>query len=412
MYNKLKSFFIGEFLDQTDGFHDRSRITLLFNIASAVMFMGVTATLISLIFRAYPILVPGLGNLLFALIALYFLKKKKLQTAALVYFSVLFLLLFGNLNFNDGTMHVGSPFWVMLLNILVLYILGLRWGIIFLTLSLFGFLYYLHFVYSGTLEIVAELPKAAYYSAYYETFFALFLLAYIIATILRSSKESDELLKEQNAALTVQNQMIKASDEEKTVMLKEIHHRVKNNLQVIISLLRLQMKELTEPEAISKFRDSINRVLTMAAIHEKIYQSEELSRINLELYFEGLTSDLRSSLNMSKDIEVNNFHFEIEKIGLKSIVPLALIFNELYSNSLKHAFDDQAYPTIDVSLSKLDDEFFLFTYSDNGTWKEPGEQGTFGSELILSLTDQLEGEVEFSSHPKTMYRFRIKHLEL
>lgn len=411
MYKKAKQAIIGDYLNDTKRPHDRSRITLLFNIAFSCFILGSLATITSLVLGTYPILIPALGNVIFALIPLALLKRKRLDLAAKIYFSVLFCLLFGNLNFNDGTMHVGSPFWIVIVNILVMYILDYKWGITFLTLSAFGFIYYLNNVLPHTLEVVGSLPKGTYYSAYYESFFALFLIGYIVATILKASRHSDELLQAQNDALTLQNNLIKSSDEEKTVMLKEIHHRVKNNLQVIISLLRLQMREINDADSITKFRDSINRVLTMALIHEKIYQSEELSRVNLEKYFESLSQDLIASHQIEFPVKVQ-FDFEVEKIGLRSIVPLALIFNELFTNSLKHAFTDHRNPLIHASLKMFDDTFFIFEYMDNGAWKSSSDTSSFGLELIESLTDQLEGEMEFENHPKTFYKFKIKHLEL
>jgi two-component sensor histidine kinase len=368
--------------------------------------------LISLVLGTYAVFVPAIGNLLFGLITLFWIKlKRDFITAAKFYLIILYLLVFGNLNFNDGTMHVGSPFWIMLLNILAIYILGVRWGLAFLSVSLMGYLYYLHFVLPYHMDIMSTLSKETYISVYYEAFFALFLLGYIIFTILRSGKESDAMLKKQNTALTEQNATILLRDEEKTTMLKEIHHRVKNNLQVITSLLRLQMHEIDNDVEADKFRDSINRVLTMAMIHEKMYQSEELSRINLEDYFSGLSKDLLDSYQINYSLDLS-FEFQIDRVGLKSIVPLALIYNELFTNTLKHAFDGIENPAITLTIGRFDDTYFLFTYTDNGNWKAPNESSTFGQELIASLTDQLEGEMAFEDKPQTKYTFKFKHLEM
>lgn len=409
MYTKIKHYVIQEYLDETISFHDRSRILLLFNIAFSTFLLGFLASVVSLILGTYPILVPGLGNVILALLALGILRTKNLLLSAKIYFSFLFCLLFGNLIFNDGTMHIGSPFWVMLLNILVLYILGIRWGVVFLLLSAAGFIYYVHIVFPHTLEIVNSLPPATYYSAYYETFFAMFLLGYIVYTIIQSSRESDILLHEQNENLILQNSIISTSNTEKTVMLKEIHHRVKNNLQVIISLLRLQMREIHHQESLDKFSESINRVLTMALIHEKMYQSEELSNVDLEQYFNSLSKDLIASYQIERPVEIE-LHFDVKTVGLKSIVPLALIFNELFSNSIKHAFTGQTTPKISVSLKKSAADSLLFEYKDNGLWKESGSVSSFGLELIESLTDQLDGSMEFTTEPNTIYQFHFKHL--
>lgn len=411
MYKQVKEYVIGEYLSKTQSFHDQSRITLLFNIAFSVFILGTTACLVSVVIGTYPILVPGGGNVLFALLALWLLKRENFQLAGKIYFFFLFLLLFGNLNFNEGTMHVGSPFWIVLLNIMVFYILDIRWGITYLTLSTLGFWYFVLFVLEDSLAIMENLPRGTYYSVIYETVFAMFLLGYVINTILKSSRLSDQLLNAQNIELTEQNEMIRASMEEKTIMLKEIHHRVKNNLQVIVSLLRLQMREISDEQALEKFRDTINRVLTMAMIHEKMYQSEELSRINLMKYFDDLSNDLRHSLHTEIRPEVE-YLFGVEKIGLKSIVPLALIYNELFSNSLEHAFSLQKEAKISISLTKREDGQFVFTYTDNGNWKDPKGEDSFGLELINALADQLEAEVQFEKAPQTKYAFVFHSLDL
>lgn len=404
MYARLKKYVIDEYLDELPGFHDRSRVVLIFNIAFSTMFLGVSAAIVSIVVKAYPVLVPSVGNFLCAVLAMFLLKKKRLFIAATLYLGLLFFLLFGNLIFNYGTMHIGSPFWVALLNILVIYILGIRWGVFSLIFSLLGFLYYLHFVMPQTLELMLFLPKGVYYSAYYETFFALFLLGYIIGTILKASRQSDQMLKEQNSQLSLQYAQLKAKEEEKTVLLKEIHHRVKNNLQVIVSLMRLQMRDLSNPDTLNSFTDTINRVLTMAKIHEKMYQSEELSKVNLEHYFESLSEELIGSYHVQFPVDFS-FSFAIERVGLNSVIPLALIYNELLSNSLKHAFDEGSTPRIDVSMAEVNDKQVLFEYGDNGTWKVTNESNSFGLELIKSLTEQLEGSYTFTTDSGSHYRF-------
>ncbi|PHR48056.1 MAG: hypothetical protein COA32_05895 [Fluviicola sp.] len=412
MYRKLKTYFIGGCMSLLDSVHDKSRLTLLYNLTFAVLIIGVVSTIVSIFLGTYSMLIPSFANVFFSLTILYVIRlTKDFSIVAKIYFMLLFVLIFGNLIFNDGTMHVGAPFWIMLLNIAVMYIVGVKWGIAFIVVSLGVFLYYLHYIFPYHNRILKTLSDEVYYSVYYESFFALFLLGYIIYTILQSSKASDDLLKKKNVELVNQNNEILLREEEKTIMLKEIHHRVKNNLQVITSLLRLQMHELDSDSEVEKFNDSINRILTMALIHDRIYQAEEFSRINLEEYFMGLSNDLMNSYQINFNVDLS-FKFEIEKIGLKSIVPLALIYNELFSNSLKHAFTNTEVPSINVIISGFDDEYFKFTYEDNGNWKSSEGKSTFGRELIHSLTQQLDGEVDFSTTAMTKYSFKFKHLDL
>lgn len=412
MYRKLKTYFIGGCMSLLDSVHDKSRLTLLYNLTFAVLIIGVVSTIVSIFLGTYSMLIPSFANVFFSLTILYVIRlTKDFSIVAKIYFMLLFVLIFGNLIFNDGIMHVGAPFWIMLLNIAVMYVVGVQWGVAFIIASLGVFLYYLHYFFPYHNTIFHTLSRETYYSVYYESFFALFLLGYIIYTILQSSKASDDLLKKKNVELVNQNNEILLREEEKTIMLKEIHHRVKNNLQVITSLLRLQMHELDSDSEVEKFNDSINRILTMALIHDRIYQAEEFSRINLEEYFMGLSNDLMNSYQINFNVDLS-FKFEIEKIGLKSIVPLALIYNELFSNSLKHAFTNTEAPSINVIISGFDDEYFKFTYEDNGNWKSSEGKSTFGRELIHSLTQQLDGEVDFSTTAMTKYSFKFKHLDL
>lgn len=410
MFRQLKDKIIGDQIEMLESLHDRARYTLLFNIASSVLILGLLATIVSLIIGTYPVLVPGLGNVLFSLIALTLIKRGKLQLAAKIYFFVLFILLFGNLNLNDGTMHIGSPLWIMILNILVIYIMGIKWGIGYLIASTLGFAYYIIVVLPHTLEIIHTLPSATYYSVVYETVFAMFLLGYTIYTILSASRTSDKMLRERNSALRERNQIIQQQNQDKTVMLKEIHHRVKNNLQVIISLMRLQMDELECEKDHKKFNETINRVLTMAMIHEKLYQSEELSKVNIEYYFKDLSTDLIASYQLGKSVKLNT-NIGIEQIGMKALVPIALIFNELFSNSLKHAFEQEGAPVIDFALYHDEDNSITMTYRDNGTWKLPQNSKSFGTQLVKSLVGQLEGEMKFESEPATSYTFIFKDME-
>lgn len=411
MLKKFKTYIIGEQLNNLESYHDKTRINLLYNISFFVLSIGIIGSITSIILGTYPILIPSLGNIILAIFALGLTKSVSFQFSAKIYFFTLFLLLFGNLIFNKGTMHVGAPFWIMLLNILIFYISGKKWGIAYILLSCIGYGYFLAFVFPITIEIVQNLPKATYYSALYETVFALSFLGYVLSIILSASKESDQLLKNSNNSLKTQNTTILESNQEKTILLKEIHHRVKNNLQVIVSLMRLQMHTLKNKESVSNYQETINRVLSMSMIHEKIYQTENLSQVNLEKYFYDLSIDLISSFEIDFKVDLE-YNFEVEKIGLKTIVPLALIFNELFSNSLKHAFEGIDSPKIVISIKPLSEDTFSFTYEDNGKWKEVQNDISFGTELIESLTSQLDGEMKFENHPKTKYQFTCRQLDL
>lgn len=235
-------------------------------------------------------------------------------------------------------------------------------------------------------------------------------IAYLIYQYYLSSRIAKVQLNEAQEVLQEQYDIISKQNEEKTVMLKEIHHRVKNNLQIITSLLRLQSRELESPEAIAKFKDATHRVIAMSMIHEKMYQSDELSTMHLREYLSGLTQDLVSSYQSGYDVKIN-INCTVDSVGLRSIVPLALILNELISNSLKYAFDVNDNCAISIEFHPTEGTNCKLLYKDSGTWKEPSRKGSFGMDLIESLTHQLEGSLKTTTYPETSFEFVFSPVE-
>ena len=172
--------------------------------------------------------------------------------------------------------------------------------------------------------------------------------------------------------------------------------------------MRIQSQELKSEEAKKSFNEAISRIMTMSLIHQKMYEREELSRINLNEYFTTLIDDMLSSSVTSGKV---TFHLAMdpEEIGSKTIAPLALIINELISNSLKHAFNGDG--EISIKFNPLQDGRFELIYSDNGTWKERKEDA-FGLQLIDIFTEQLDGEFKReTTNEETTYRFLLTDLD-
>lgn len=307
--------------------------------------------------------------------------------------------------------HIIDGIW-MIINILFTFMtLGRKWGtFIFLLHAISLSTFYLFFL-NDQVMLMRSLSQEQLFSVAVNVFLCFLIIFYLSWQNIKTNQHAQHQLKEAKEVLQNHFDIIHKQNEEKTMMLKEIHHRVKNNLQVITSLLRLQSRELENEEAISKFRDTTNRVIAMSMIHEKMYQSEELSKINLEEYFSSLSDDLLSSYQVGFPIEIT-IQCSIETLGMRPIVPLALIFNELFSNSLKYAFTDQQSASIEIELIKQDNDLFTLTYKDNGTWKTPIRPDSFGLELINALTEQLEGKMEFHHEPETKYIFDFPNLEL
>lgn len=199
---------------------------------------------------------------------------------------------------------------------------------------------------------------------------------------------------------------VQSSLNEKEVMIKEIHHRVKNNLQIITSLLRLQSSFLNDPQALASFNEAQNRVLSMALIHEKLYQADDLAQINLKEYVNELlgslihTYSVRNIIDMRMDTNINYF-------GIDTLIPLGLLLNELISNSLKYAFPQTESGIIDIKLTRLNETDCVLDYKDNGIGmsREAFDENSksLGMDLVKTLASQLEGDITFEPTNKGVY---------
>lgn len=190
--------------------------------------------------------------------------------------------------------------------------------------------------------------------------------------------------------LSVKNQELIELNKEKTVLLQEVHHRVKNNFQIISSLLKLQGKELNNPEVTLAFQQAINRINAVSQLHEQIYKSEFIADVNLKQYLERIAHTIIENNSDKRKIILNISEITL-KLENNAILPLALIFNELLTNSLKHAFHDKSTGTISIQLTQTNDDRFGFVYEDDGKWRTPASEKTFGLELIETLAGQLDG---------------------
>ena len=208
---------------------------------------------------------------------------------------------------------------------------------------------------------------------------------------------------------------ILASLREKELLLKEIHHRVKNNLQIISSLLNLQAAHSGNAELASLFRESQNRVLTMALIHEKLYRSDNLAYIDFGAYLRDLAASLFRSYHSSA--RKLRLHIDVKPItfGIDTAVPCSLLVNELISNALKYAFPDGREGTIRIELHLNRDTTCSLIVSDTGVGLPDGfdirKTETLGMELIRNLTIQLDGTLEVDNNYGTRFTITFNRQE-
>jgi len=206
-----------------------------------------------------------------------------------------------------------------------------------------------------------------------------------------------------------------ASLKEKEVLLKEIHHRVKNNMQVISSMLSLQSQHIKDKESLAMFQESQNRIRAMALIHEKLYTSEDLSHIDIASYIHSLTHQLITTYStaasrVSMDIAVTDIFLTIT-----TAIPCGLIINELVSNALKHAFPQERKGTVTVSLTPVKKDSLILTVSDTGIGFPEGidfrNTSTLGMQLVTSLVEQLEGTITLDRSEGTRFRIEFRTQE-
>lgn len=304
-----------------------------------------------------------------------------------------------------NTQKIANVAWLIALGLFVFYTLGTKAGMLVTIINLGG-LALSHILTPNEVlqEAIRTRGDTDNMNLVVNMSVATSIVMYLIWKMIRTAETAERMSMEAQQNLEKQNAVISAQNEEKTVMLREIHHRVKNNLQVITSLLRLQSREIRDVATAEHFREAINRVLAMALIHDKLYQSDDLSKVDIKGYLQDLANDLILSYSTEIPVEVT-VQSNVEHLVPKSLVSVGLLFNELISNSLKHGFKNNDNGLIHIEIYTPDDQSIEMVYTDNGTWKQPSHEESFGLELIDTLTSQLVGKFERTIDAGTRYHF-------
>jgi PAS domain S-box-containing protein len=207
--------------------------------------------------------------------------------------------------------------------------------------------------------------------------------------------EANHHLQNEIAERRTAEELVKCSLAEKEVLLKEIHHRVKNNLQIISTLLDLQSETIGDEQALKSFRESQDRIRAMALIHERLYESADIALVDFQRYIEELTNHLFDSYlvdpaRVSLQVEAGGV-----TMGVDRAIPCGLIINELITNSFKHAFPDKRQGGVSIEFQKGEDERITLRVADTGVGLPPGleitKTRTLGMQLVTMLARQLRG---------------------
>jgi len=204
-----------------------------------------------------------------------------------------------------------------------------------------------------------------------------------------------------NRKLGVANESLEKKNQENELLLREIHHRVKNNLQTVSSLLYLQSADIRDETALAAVQESRNRVRSMSIIHQKLYQGEQLASIEMKDYFETMGQAMMQSFGAQPDRVALTVDMSPMEMDVDTAIPIGLIVNELMTNSLKYAFPNQTKGSIHLSLTPEDENTLVLSVSDNGvgqvgTFQPEGSPSSsgFGSRLVDMLVKQLGGNLE------------------
>lgn len=231
------------------------------------------------------------------------------------------------------------------------------------------------------------------------------LLVVIAGTILSVVRLRERSLVKMNSLLELKvnhrTRLLERQNREKEILLQEIHHRVKNNLQIVISLLNLQARHVEDPSAQEVMKALRSRVRSMSLLHERLYQHSNLEHINLEDYFIEICESLYASYGVSMDRIALELDVPDIKVDVDSAITLGLIVNELVSNTLKYAFQEGEHGVLRIELIRHDEVQYTLTVSDNGRglpedfFLKQQKGQSFGLKLVQSLSKKLEGNIRF-----------------
>ena len=268
-------------------------------------------------------------------------------------------------------------------------------------------------------DAIAKGEKSCEFNAELKTFNDTIVHVHLKWTVVKGYEETYEKVYLSTTDLTdrikAENTNLKKSNLQKELLLKEIHHRVKNNLQIITSLLKLQSNSITNPDTIELFELSLHRINSMALVHDLLYRSEDFSQIDYGKYLETLAEPLiesmkRPSTKIDLDIDAKNI-----SLNINTSIPLGLLINEIITNSLKHGFTETPKGSIYIRLEANEYPQFKLEIGDDGSGFHESEDfenaETLGLLSISSLVDQLNGEIkQLPKEQGTHYRICFQEL--
>lgn len=344
---------------------------------------------------------------LFSLIIMYL--KKNYRLVFFIYSTTGVIAISASLFILPSVSHLVDFIWLLACISLAYFGINRKIGIVFFIAIVIIIVAFISFSLNVHIQSIKAQNLFQKIALLAEVIAAFSLNFYLLFLFKNFNTYSNKALKKSNLELLELNNRINSQNDEKSLLVKEIYHRVKDNLHIIIGLLRLQSLGVENSEVVKlKIDESIQRITVMSLVHEKLYQNNNLSTVKFIEYANELISSIIKTFVEKKNIQFS-VTSEINEIGQKSLIPIGLILNELVSNSLKHAFLNKNEGFIELSvLNGGEKNWIELIYKDSGVWRQAKTNNGFGLQLIHSLVEQLDGTIEiFKEVDGTTYKMEI-----
>ncbi|MGB0896542.1 MAG: sensor histidine kinase [Flavobacteriaceae bacterium] len=377
----------------------KHKLKLLSNVLTVFVVMQLMSIVFSVVFSAGELI----GFYIYALIVnaglLSLLKKKaKMNVVSVIFILANWLPTPFFISFY-GDPYMTNNLWIVALSLLALFILGKKWRLVAVFFGVINILYSLYVVVKNDGVNMQNYEAIDHLSGAIDTGFILIITFMIVFQYIRFNEDVNNSIVHKNLMLQKQYKIIEAQNVTKTNLLKEIHHRVKNNLQMVNSMVHMQYRAAKDENSLNTLKKVERRIITMAKLHEKIYQSENLEILDMNNYIEELLEDLfqiKTDLNVQYNIKVSdNLKFNNE-----TVLYIGLLITELVINVLKHAFDNNV-GHLYISLKNTNNSRYELKVSDDGKGFDvevfKNNSNSLGQRLISSFTRQLNGEMSVKS---------------
>jgi len=399
---KIRNWFIGDFLKKEGiKIYQKHKIILVYNVLLTYIIMSIISMILLTTFGSFSFIGYYIYPLVLNITLISILKYTNNIKLVAILFVVgtwiptpLFIYL-------QGDPFLTNVAWFIVMSLLVFFLLGVKWGIYSIIFGLLNYCYSWYVVIQNKGVDFSNYVITDYISGFIDTMFILVIMCFIVIHYMKFNIDATKSINKKNNKLQTQYGIIHQQNEDKANLLMEVHHRVKNNLQMINSMIQMQSRSVEDglsKEILSKVQQ---RILTMAKLHEKIYQSDTFEIRDVKKYIEALVADL---------FKVNNNHnvsyeIDVEKgisYNNETILYIGLLINELVVNALKHAFIEND-GRVTISLKKEGDKIYTLKIIDNGIGFKVDEfnkltNGSLGHRLLYSFTRQLNGKISIESN--------------